>query len=151
MNNKAYLEKILPHKRPMILIDDILEYSIEGKWLKAIVTINSDSLFYDKNINGISSIIGIEYMAQTIGCYVYFRRKQTEPKVGFLLGTRLYNNKLEKFSLGETYKIKVEEVYYNDDIASFECTINDKNSNEIASATINAYQGDEIEKGIING
>ena len=29
MNNKEYLEKILPHKQPMILIDNVLDYSIE--------------------------------------------------------------------------------------------------------------------------
>ncbi|MBQ9245138.1 3-hydroxylacyl-ACP dehydratase [bacterium] len=151
MNNKEYLEKILPHKRPMILIDDVLEYSNDEKWIKTVVTISKDSIFYDKTIKGISSIVGIEYMAQTIGCYVHLRKQQNEPKIGFLLGTRLYNNKQEKFNLGETYTIKAEEVFYNDDIASFSCTIYDKDNDEIASATINAYQGEEVEKELING
>lgn len=139
MNNKKFLSTILPHKAPMILIDDIVDYSIEEKWLKTCVTIREDSLFYDKDIKGIDSAIGIEYMAQTIGCYAYYRRQLSEPKIGFLLGTRLYNNAIKTFELNKTYYIKVLEVFVAE-IFSFECFIyNDKNE-EIASATINVYQ-----------
>ena len=139
MNNKKFLATILPHKEPMILIDDVVDYSIEQKWLKSCVTISEDSLFYDKDLNGIDSSVGIEYMAQTIGCYAYYRTKLTEPKIGFLLGTRLYNNSIKTFELGKTYYIKVMEVFVAE-LFSFECFIyNDKNE-EIASATINVYQ-----------
>ena len=139
MNNKEYLAKLLPHKEPMILIDDIVDYSIEDRWLKTCVTIREDSLFYDKELRGIDSVVGIEYMAQTIGCYAFLRTKQTEPKVGFLLGTRLYNNAIEKFELGKTYYIKVMEVFVAE-IYSFECFIYNEENEEIASATINVYQ-----------
>ena len=111
MDNKKFLATILPHKEPMILIDDIVDYSIEEKWLKTCVTIREDSLFYDKDLKGTDSSIGIEYMAQTIGCYAYFKRKLKKPKLGFLLGTRLYNNSVEKFELSKTYYIKVMEVF----------------------------------------
>ncbi len=142
MNNRKSLAEILPHKEPMILIDDIVEYSIEEKWLKTCVTIREDSLFYDKELKGIDSSIGIEYMAQTIGCYAYYRMHLSKPKIGFLLGTRLYNNAIKTFELGKTYYIKVMEVFVAQ-IYSFECFIyNDKND-EVASATINVYQDDD--------
>ncbi len=142
MNNKKYLSEILPHKEPMILIDDVVDYSIEDKWLKACVTIREDNLFYDRQLKGIDSSLGIEFMAQTIGCYAYFRDNSKKPKTGFLLGTRLYNNAVKVFELGKTYYIKVVEVFIAQ-IYSFECFIyNDKNE-EIASATINVYQDDD--------
>ena len=142
MNNKKYLATLLPHEEPMILIDDIYDYSIDERWLKSVVTIDENSLFYDKELKGIDSLIGIEYMAQTIGCYGYFRKKMSKPKIGFLLGTRLYNNALKKFELGKTYYILVKEVFVAE-IYSFECFIyNDKND-EVASATVNVYQDDE--------
>ncbi len=141
MSNKKYLATILPHKEPMILIDDIVDYSLEEKWLKTCVTIREDSLFYDKNLKGIDSSVGIEFMAQTIGCYAYLRKNLSEPNIGFLLGTRLYNNLNKTFELNKTYYIKVMEVFIAE-IYSFECFIyNDKNE-EIASATINVYQDD---------
>ena len=142
MNNKEYLAKILPHKDSMLLIDDIVDYSIEDRWLKTCVTIREDSLFYDRELKGIDSVIGIEYMAQTIGCYAFFRRHQTEPKIGFLLGTRLYNNAIAKFELGKTYYIKVMEVFVAQ-IFSFECFIYNEENEEVASATINVYQDDD--------
>lgn len=151
MNNKKYLATILPHKEPMILIDDIIDYSVSDKWLKSCVTIREDSLFFDKIINGIDSAVGIEYMAQTIGCYAYFRKNLSSPQIGFLLGTRLYNNTIKTFELGKTYYILVREVFVAE-LYSFECLIyNDKNE-EVASATINVYQDDNDNiKGILNG
>ena len=139
MNNKKFLSAILPHKEPMILIDDVVDYSIEERWLKTCVTIREDSLFYDRDIKGIDSAVGIEYMAQTIGCYAYYRRQLDEPKIGFLLGTRLYNNAIKTFELGKTYYIKVLEVFVAE-IFSFECFIYNDKEEEVASATINVYQ-----------
>jgi len=136
---KQELSKILPHKEPMILIDDIIGYSLDEKWLKSAVTINENDMFYNKEIQGTDSVVGIEYMAQTIGCYAFYRNNRQEPKIGYLLGTRLYNNTLEKFELGKTYYILAKEVFVAE-ISSFECFIyNDKNE-EVASATINVYQ-----------
>ena len=151
MNNKKYLATILPHKEPMILIDDIVDYSIEEKWLKSVVTVREDSLFFDKSLNGIDSVLGIEYMAQTIGCYAYFRKNLSEPKIGFLLGTRLYNNNIKYFELGKTYYILVKEVFVAE-IYSFECFIYNEEKEEVASATINVYQDEKgnIEE-ILNG
>ena len=142
------LEKILPHKKPMILIDKVIDYSMEEHWLKSEVTIRENSLFYDKEIKGISSLVGIEYMAQTIGCYAYIRRNLEKPEIGFLLGTRLYNNLLDKFTLGEKYEILVKEIYGGNDIISFECFIFYKGE-EVAGATINVYQSGSME-GLIN-
>lgn len=139
MKNKEYLEKILPHKGLMILIDDVIGYSIEEKWLKSCVTPDEKNLFYNKTIQGIDSSIGIEFMAQTIGCYAYYRNNRRVPKAGYLLGTRLYNNALKKFELGKTYYILVKEVFVAE-IYSFECIIYNEHEEEVASATINVYQ-----------
>ncbi|MBQ3641074.1 3-hydroxylacyl-ACP dehydratase [bacterium] len=151
MKNKEYLAKILPHKEPMILIDDVLEYSIEEKWLKSCVTITEDSMFYDKDINGVDSVVGIEYMAQTIGCYAFLKNPKEKPLIGYLLGTRIYNNSAEKFEAGKTYFILVKEVFAAE-IFSFECLIYNENDEEIANATVNVYQEDDEDiKDFVNG
>ena len=139
MDNKDYLEKILPHKKPMILIDDVVGYNIGEGWLKSIVTINKDCTFYDEKLGGVPSVVGIEYMAQTIGCYAYYKAKVEKPLVGFLLGTRLYNNKNEIFKENETLEILVKEVFSGNDIVSFDCFIYNQDE-EVASATVNVYQ-----------
>ena len=147
---KYDLEKILPHNHPMILIDDIKETNIDERYLIAEVVISEDKIFFDKSINGVPYLSGIEYMAQTIGCYAFFRAQRTEPKLGFLLGTRSYKNSLEKFENGKTYTIKASEIYGDSELVSFECLIYNEGE-ECAKAVINAYQPENAEKYLKNG
>lgn len=144
-NLKYNLSNILPHNKPMILIDDILEIDMKNQSVKTSVKIHEDKIFFDKTINGISPLVGIEFMAQAIGCYAYFKAGETIPKIGFLLGTRLYENSLEKFENGKTYTITAKELYGDDELVSFECLIyNDEK--EVAKAVINAFQPKDAEK-----
>lgn len=139
------LSKILPHDKPMILIDDILEIDMKNQFVKTSVKIHENKIFFDKEINGMSPLAGIEFMAQTIGCYAYYKAGQTIPKIGFLLGTRLYENSLEKFENGKTYTITAKELYGDDELVSFECLIYNDNK-EVAKATVNAFQPKDAEK-----
>ncbi len=147
---KYDLEKILPHNHPMILIDDIKEINIDERYLVAEVVISEDKIFFDKSINGVPYLSGIEYMAQTIGCYAFYRAQRTEPKLGFLLGTRSYKNNIEKFENGKTYSIKVSEIYGDTELVSFDCLIYNEEE-ECARAVINAYQPENAEEYLKNG
>ena len=139
------MEKILPHDKPMIFIDKVLEVNLEESYTTCEVTIHDKKIFFDKEINGMSPLVGIEFMAQTIGCYSFYKSGQKPPKIGFLLGTRMYKNSLEKFENGETYTIKAKEVYTDNELVSFECLIYNKN-NEVANAVINVYQPENAEE-----
>ena len=151
MDKKDYLEKILPHKKPMVLIDDVLGYSLDEGWLKSSVTIRENSIFYDKKLEGISSVVGIEFMAQTIAAYAFLKRGKGEPQIGFLLGTRLYNNKLKVFKKNQRLEILVKQIFFNEDIVSFECFIYNEKEEEISSATVNVYQNENIKERLENG
>ena len=134
----------------MILIDDIKEINIDERYLVAEVVISEDKIFFDKSINGVPYLSGIEYMAQTIGCYAFYRAQRTEPKLGFLLGTRSYKNNIEKFENGKTYSIKVSEIYGDTELVSFDCLIYNEEE-ECARAVINAYQPENAEEYLKNG
>ena len=141
----------LPHSTPMVLIDNVLDVDMENQIVKTSVKIHEDKIFFDKEINGISPLVGIEFMAQTIGCYAYFKAGKTIPKIGFLLGTRQYENSLEKFENGKTYIMTAREIYGDNELVSFECLIyndgeDDNPENYVAKATINAFQPKDVEK-----
>lgn len=141
----------LPHSAPMVLIDEVLNVDMENQIVKTSVKIHDNKMFFDKEINGISPLVGIEFMAQTIGCYAYFKAGKTIPKIGFLLGTRQYENKLEKFENGKTYILTAREIYGDNELVSFECLIYNEGEDEnpenyIAKATINAFQPKDAEK-----
>ncbi len=144
-------QNCLPHSAPMVLIDEVLNVDMKNQIVKTSVKIHDDKIFFNKEINGISPLVGIEFMAQTIGCYAYYKAGKTIPKIGFLLGTRQYENKLEKFENGKTYIITAREIYGDNELVSFDCLIynegEDENSeNYIAKATINAFQPKDVEK-----
>lgn len=143
------LKKVLPHKPPMILIDDVVEIDLPDKSLTSIVKITEDKVFFDKTINGISPTVGIEFMAQTIGCYSYFCKNIEEPEIGFLLGARLYKTGLERFDKDETYTIKVREVSSEYEIRVFDCIIYNSSNEECVSSTLNVYQNEETAKMLI--
>ena len=144
------LTRILPHKQPMIFLDDIFEVDIENNKLSSVFKVYPGKVFFEAG-KGINSLTGIEFMAQTIGAYAYFKNKCAEPKPGLLLGTRLYNNKIPYFKEGEEYKVTVHEIFTDNQIAVFDCLIYDKSGEEIASATVNTYQGDNIEELLESG
>ena len=145
MSLKYDLSKILPHDTPMIFIDELLDVNIDENTVKASVTITENKILYDRSIQGISSISGIEFMAQTVGCFAYFKNHQTEPKIGFLLGSRLYKTSIEKFELGKTYIITASQVFEDNELVSFDCFIYNNNE-ECAKATVNVYQPQDAEK-----
>lgn len=145
MNRKYNLEKILPHKEPMILLDNILEIDLEKNSLISTFGVYPEKIFYEEN-KGISSLVGIEFMAQTIGCYSYFKNGCKNPKPGLLLGSRLYNNKIDYFVEGINYKVKTHEVFSDNEIVVFDCLIYDNEDNEVLSAAVNVYQGENIEE-----
>ena len=139
------ISQILPHKKPMLLLNDVLSYNQELKTLTAIFVIEEENLFYDKKNKGVPSSVGIEYMAQTIGAYAFYKNNCTIPKIGLLLGARLFSTGIDFFKLNETYTVKVKEIFTDKQILAFDCIIFDNKNEEIASATVNVYQNDEIE------
>lgn len=150
-NNYLSASQCLPHSEPMVLIDKLIDVDMKKQIVKTSVTIHKDKIFFDKDINGVSPLVGIEFMAQTIGCYAFYKAKMSIPKIGFLLGARLYENSLEKFENGKTYIITAREVYGDSELVSFECLIYNKGedgdeSKYIAKATINAFQPKDVEK-----
>ena len=143
--SKYNLEKILPHKPPMILLDDIEQYSLEKQNLSANFEVHPKKMFFDANIDGVNSLVGLEFMAQAIGCYSYFKSGCQEPEPGLLLGTRLFNNSIEKFKRGEKYTVFVQELYSDEQIHAFDCRIADKNDVELQNACIKVYKSEDIE------
>lgn len=143
MNN---ISEMLPHDYPMILIDEVTEINFDEKYVITKVKIKENMPFFDKNTNSVSAIAGIEFMAQSIGCYSFLKSGKEKPKIGFLLGTRIYNNAIEQFEKDKEYFIKAAEIYNDNNICAFDCQIFDEKKEEIACATINAYQPDNIEE-----
>ena len=145
MNIIPDIEKLVPHAKPMLIVDKVVDADDES--LSAKVTIREDNLFCQNNIDtkGIGAWVGIEYMAQTIAAHAgYLAYLKNEPvKVGFLLGTRKYVCNYSYFEAGSVLRIHVKLLFRADNgTGSYECSITDKTGNELANATLTVFQPD---------
>lgn len=132
------IASFVPHTRPMLLLDRVID--ADQNTLCSEVRINSDSLFCHKG--NVAAWIGIEYMAQTVAAHAGFLACQdNEPvRVGFLLGTRLYQSHVDTFPAGTVLKIQVERQYLSEEgLGSYKCRILEKDL-EVAMAILTVYQ-----------
>ncbi|OKH88373.1 hypothetical protein LF95_17320 [Thalassospira sp. TSL5-1] len=136
------MEKLVPHARPMLLIDRIL--AADDTSLKAAVHIDENSMFYDA-ANGVPSYVGIEYIAQTVSAYSGWRAWQasktgnSEPRIGYLLGTRKMTLQDDFFKPGDHLTIDVENIFEDGEMGVFDGTVC-RDGQIIVSARINVYQ-----------
>ncbi len=143
---KYTVEEVIPHSPPMVLLDSIVEQHDDE--LTAEITIQENSRFFDSQWGGVPSWVGIEYMAQAIAALagIHSKERNEAIKLGFLLGSRKYHMHHKVLSLGETYQIKVKQLYMDDSgLASFECQI--LNHDEVCvQAKLNVFETDDAKQ-----
>ncbi|MBL8909775.1 MAG: 3-hydroxylacyl-ACP dehydratase, partial [Archangium sp.] len=78
--------EVVPHRDGMLLIDELLNESVEE--VQCAVTVRSTHLFLQPE--GLPAWVGVELMAQTVAAWAGLRRLERKEQVqlGFLLGTR---------------------------------------------------------------
>ena len=144
------ISDLLPHRPPMQLITAVESVDFENQTLVARVDITQNDLMYDDNIGGIPSWISLEYMAQAIGCFIgaadLERDPNSVPGVGFVLGSRKMSVNIPTYLVGQSYFIHVAAVFFDKNIANFDCQIYNSDNNLVASGAINVFRPDDIQK-----
>lgn len=118
------LETLLPHRAPMILLSEVIDY--DDTFATAQIHISAQSPFFDSELGGVPSWVGLEYMAQTIGIWAGHQQLSRNKPVqaGFLLGCRSYACNSAVFPDGCTLQLSARPVYTDDSgIGAFDCTI----------------------------
>ncbi len=135
---------VVPHKKTMSLLDEVVEYDDET--LTAKVVIRENTLFLE---NGkVPAYLGIEYMAQSIAAFAGVQEcvKGGEAKIGFLVGTRKYSSEVSSFPLNAVLMIHIEREFQADNgLGVFNCSISSE-SKKLASCVLNVFQPDDAEE-----
>ncbi len=152
MGTQTYkISQLVPHEKPMLLIDRMLDY--DDEWFKSEVEITKGSEFLNEN-NAVPSWVGIEYMAQTIAAYAgRISRENDEPvKIGFLVGSRKYSSTISEFPIGMKLQITAERVIQGDNgLSVFQCSIENADGGEqIATASLNVFQPNDANEFLEN-
>jgi len=123
----------------MILIGGLEDFSHESAtcWLD----INELSAFYQIDKSAVPAYIGIEYMAQSIAAFAGAKALEQGKavQVGFLLGSRKYQQRQNYFNKGSHLKVKIVELHKEPSgLGVYSCEILHQ-EDMIASAQVNVF------------
>lgn len=140
MQGPLNLLDLLPHREPMLLLDELVEVS--SKAASAWVHHNKANIFASPN-QATPSWVGIEYMAQTaclVSGYQYLMRGE-QPRLAFLLGSRCYKASCDEFGRGQSLLVKASADMFDNEsgVVLFHCTIEDEKQ-ELATAALKAIR-----------
>ena len=140
----APVASLVPHAGGMCLLDRVIDGDEEH--LRAEVSIRSDNLFCDGD--GVGAWLGMEFMAQAVAAWSGWRAMLNgiPPRIGFLLGTRLYNCSRDRFLCGELLLVEVRRRFQSDDgLGQFDCQIL-IGDERVASATLTVFEPADASK-----
>ncbi len=138
MTDIPAIETLLPHAKPMVLVDRAIE--IGETSIHSQVDIDKHLLFFNQETKTVPAYVGIEFMAQSIAAWSGYQALQRgeEPPIGFLLGSRRYTTECDQFTQGQTLDIFAEQVMEDNGMAVFSGRI-EYQGNTVAQCQLNVY------------
>ena len=139
---------LLPQKAPMAFITAIESVDFDAQTMVTRIDVHDTDLLFQKNLGGVPGCVALEYMAQSIACYIgaddIHRTGMTKAVAGFIMGSRDLHVMIPTFNVDESYYVHVQSMFCDDNIASFECNIYDSKNNLVANANLNAFRPNDI-------
>lgn len=111
----------LPHRPPMLLIDDVVEWSDQHAVCRA--TIRPDCVFA---IDGaVHPAAMIEFVAQVCAIFVGVRaaRSGDAPQIGFIMACREIAFDVDRFDVGDELTITATKTFGENKLAAFTGTV----------------------------
>jgi len=132
---------LIPHRPSMLLINQLINLSANRS--EARVLIDDKAPFFEDK-RGVPAWIGLEYMGQTSALIAGFQEREglCKPHLGFLMGARKYQTKVDYFSPEQTLRVVCEEAaLVGESLATFRCTIHRENSDDpLATANLSVFR-----------
>lgn len=120
------IEAYLPHRPPMLLIDDVI--SVTDERFIAQTVIHADCVFA---IDGrVHPSAMIEFVAQTCaaGVGILAARTGDPPKLGLIMGCREMAFLVDNFAAGDVLRITADKLFGQTQMAAFACTVERRES-----------------------
>lgn len=139
------LEDVLPHKPPMVLLDEVIAHTAEKT--TCIVRIQRDGPFTAPD-GTVPNWVAVEYMAQCAAAHAGLRGREAGApvRIGFLLGSRRIVFHAARFELGQELEVSAHEAWTDGELASFTCEVRDRAGLRLlAECEISAYRPNSLE------
>lgn len=131
------LHTILPHRPPMILIDELLEYSEHE--VVCGVTVREGAPFVRDG--RVPALISIEYFAQSVAAFFGYRGRHNPGlfAMGMLLGARELDLRADYLEVGDVLRVAGTLTWSSGELAQFSCELL-RGDEVLARAAINVLQ-----------
>jgi predicted hotdog family 3-hydroxylacyl-ACP dehydratase len=132
------IEKYIPHRGPMRLVDRLIEADDEQALVEADVPAQGRFV----RDGSMPAWVGIELMAQSISAWAGARalRRGRPPQLGLLLGSRKFEMRRASVPAGATLRIRVRcELLAGNGLGMFECRMT-HGDEELASAFVSVFE-----------
>jgi predicted hotdog family 3-hydroxylacyl-ACP dehydratase len=136
------LSVLLPHRPPMVLLDEVVDYGDDFAIGRVFVTPRSP--FFDRAMDGVPAWVGIEYMAQTMAIWAADQQLRVgrPVNVAFLLGARRYRSNVPSFPNGAVLTVRSDTLFNDENnVGAFACRI--EGGGILAEARLNAFRPDD--------
>lgn len=141
MEDLGWVLERMPHKPPMLLVDEVI--SVEGPRITCKAKITADHILLDPERGGaITPLFAIELFAQAAAALmVYHAAKQgAGMESGYLLGTRKLELELDAIHVGDELTIRAEELWGAGPLSQLDCTL-EHGGAIVARGSINVARG----------
>jgi len=113
------IEDYLPHRPPMLLIDELVEVSDIRAVVRA--TIKPDCVFARDGI--VHPAAMIEFMAQCCAIVSAARPSGKGPRLGFIISCREVDLLVDSFAVGDKLELTADKIHGQEPLAVFGCTV----------------------------
>jgi predicted hotdog family 3-hydroxylacyl-ACP dehydratase len=127
--------ELVPHEPPMLLVDELLEWTPERAVVRATIRAGGPFVSDDR----LPATILLEYMAQAIAVAHGMADRvagRSAAELGLLLGTRELTLDVDSLAVGETVELRVEREFSDGKLARYACTAA-RAGQRLAAATLN--------------
>ena len=131
------LEHVLPHRGPMLLLDELVALDETGATCR--LSLRPDSTFVAGG--RVPATLALEYMAQCVAAYAAARPRQPggRPRVGYLVAVRELRLEIDAFDVGDTLDVHARCEWGQAQAGRFECSV-ERQGQAVAHAIVSVYQ-----------
>lgn len=135
------IERLLPHRPPMLLLDALVAHDEDSA--ECTVVIRESSTFYERARGGVPAWVALEYCAQCVAAYAGARARDAggAPQLGLLVAARELTLHADLFRAGETLHVRARREFGEARVGRFVCEVTRAGA-VVASATLSVYLPD---------
>jgi predicted hotdog family 3-hydroxylacyl-ACP dehydratase len=131
------ISELLPHAPPMLWLDELVsggEHQVQCK-----LVLREDHVFVEDG--AVEPLVSLEWMAQAVAALAGLRDRAQAlaPRPGFLIAIPEASFEVDAFQLGDELLITATRVWGDDQLASFECSV-ERRGAVVARAQLSVYR-----------